>query len=176
MILLPVWLLGCLLAEQSEALTADGRSVQIWAWRFLIWLGCWTTEMLHFKGGVPYTQTMVWFGVLAYWWVRKEIAYGKARAPNSYLVAAGAWSYSLYLVHHEGGVLYSRLRLPDLGSLATWFGVMACSLAFAYVFYFLVERPSHQLARKVNLASAARGSISSASEVDLAGAVVAPEV
>jgi peptidoglycan/LPS O-acetylase OafA/YrhL len=150
-------------------------SVQIWAWRILIWLGCWTSEMLHFKGGIPYTQTMVWFGVLAYWWVRKEIAYGNTRAPNSYLVAAGAWSYSLYLVHHEGGVLYSRLRLPDLGPMATWFGVMACSLAFAYVFYLSVERPSHQLARRVRLAPAT-GSISPASKVALAAAVAAPEV
>jgi peptidoglycan/LPS O-acetylase OafA/YrhL len=175
LILMPVWLLGCLLAEQSEAPAADVSSVQIWAWRILIWLGCWTSEMLHFKGGIPYTQTMVWFGVLAYWWVRKEIAYGNTRAPNSYLVAAGAWSYSLYLVHHEGGVLYSRLRLPDLGPMATWFGVMACSLTFAYVFYLSVERPSHQLARRVRLAPAT-GSISPASKVALAAAVAAPEV
>jgi peptidoglycan/LPS O-acetylase OafA/YrhL len=100
-ILLPVWLLGCLLAEQSEGLQAASNGAEIWMWRFLAWLGCWTSEMLHFKGGVPYTQTMMWFGILAYFWVRKEIAYGKTRTPNRWLVAAGAWSYSLYLVHHQ---------------------------------------------------------------------------
>ena len=48
--------------------------------------------------------------------VRKEIAYGKTRTPNHYLVAAGAWSYSLYLVHHEGAVLFGRLPIPNLGT------------------------------------------------------------
>jgi peptidoglycan/LPS O-acetylase OafA/YrhL len=107
--------------------------------------------MMHFKGGVPYTQTMIWFGVLAYYWVRQEIAYGKRSEPNRYLAAAGAWSYSLYLVHAQGMELFGWLRLPNLGYLFTWCGVMLCSLAYAYVFYRLVERPSHQLARKIRV-------------------------
>jgi peptidoglycan/LPS O-acetylase OafA/YrhL len=150
-ILLPVWLLGCLLAEQSEGLHAASSGAEIWMWRFLAWLGCWTSEMLHFKGGVPYTQTMAWFGILAYWWVRKEIAYGKTRTPNRWLVAAGAWSYSLYLVHYEGALLFDRLRIPNLGHGVVWVGAMASSLAVSYAFYLLIERPSHRLARKVKL-------------------------
>jgi peptidoglycan/LPS O-acetylase OafA/YrhL len=101
-ILLPVWLLGCVLAEQSDGLAPESRAIDIWKWRFLAWFGCWASEMLPFKGGVAYIQTMMCFGILAYWWVRKEIAYGKTHAPNQWLVAAGAWSYSLYLVHAEG--------------------------------------------------------------------------
>ncbi len=150
-ILLPVWLLGCLLAEQSEGLQAASSRPEIWMWRFVAWLGCWTSEMLHFKGGVPYTQTMVWFGILAYWWVRKEIAYGKMRTPNRWLAAAGAWSYSLYLVHHEGALLFDRLTPPNLWHGVMWFGAMASSLALSYAFYVLIERPSHRLARKVKL-------------------------
>jgi peptidoglycan/LPS O-acetylase OafA/YrhL len=107
--------------------------------------------MLHFKVGIPYTQTMIWFGVLAYYWVRQEIAYGKQHEPNRYLAAAGAWSYSLYLVHVQGMELFGWLRLPNLGYLFTWVGVMLCSLGFAYVFYRLVEKPSHQLARKIRV-------------------------
>ena len=72
-ILLPVWLLGCVLAEQSEALAAESSRTQIWGWRMVAWLGCWISEILHFKGHMPYTQTMLWFGVLSYWWVRKEL-------------------------------------------------------------------------------------------------------
>ena len=150
-ILLPVWLLGCLLAEQGESLQAASNGAEIWMWRFLAWLGCWTSEMLHFKGGVPYTQTMMWFGILAYFWVRKEIAYGKTRTPNRWLVAAGAWSYSLYLMHNQGAFLFEVLPIPNLGPWITWLGAMAGSLALSYVFYLLIERPSHQLARKVKL-------------------------
>ena len=149
LILLPVWLLGCVLAEQSEELKAENSGTQIWMWRFLAWLGCWTSEMLHFKLGIPYTQTMVWFGVLAYFWVRKEIAHSKAQSPNRYLAAAGAWSYSLYLVHTQGVWLYGKMGSPNLGHIVSWSLVMAMSLGFAYLFYLVIERPSHWLARKI---------------------------
>jgi peptidoglycan/LPS O-acetylase OafA/YrhL len=154
LLLLPVWLLGCLLAEQSSALPAESSAAKIWAWRFLIWFGCWSSEILHFKLGVPYTQTMIWFGVLAYFWVRHELAYEKFRAPNRYLVAAGAWSYSLYLVHVQGMELFSWLHPPSFGYIFDWIITMSCSLGFAYLFYLLVEKPSHQLARKIQVFAA----------------------
>lgn len=149
MMLLPVWLLGCILAEQAESLTEVRPHFSIWFWRFLAWLGCWASEMLHFKLHISYTQTMVWFGVLAYFWVRQEIAHGKTHSPNRYLVAAGAWSYSLYLMHAQGGGVFERLNLPSLGPILDWFLVMTSSLLFSYIFYALIERPSHRLARKI---------------------------
>jgi peptidoglycan/LPS O-acetylase OafA/YrhL len=148
MILLPVWLLGCLLAEQSDGLLELTPQFSIWFWRLLAWFGCWVSEMLHFKLKISYTQTMLWFGVLAYFWVRQEIINGKIHPPNRFLVAAGAWSYSLYLVHAQGAGIYGWFHLSKLPALAGWFGAMASSLLFAYCFYLLVERPSHRLARK----------------------------
>jgi peptidoglycan/LPS O-acetylase OafA/YrhL len=159
LLLLPVWLLGCLLAEQAEYLPARSSTARIWGWRFLAWLGCWATEMLHFKAGIPYTQTMLWFGVLAYFWVKEEITYGKLRTPNRYLAAAGAWSYSLYLVHVQGMELPGWLRVPNLGAIPNWTLTMVCSLGFAYVFYLLVEKPSHARARKVNVMGRPRASV-----------------
>lgn len=149
LILLPVWLLGCRLAEEAEALPAMSSKRRIWLWRFLIWLGCWTSEMLHFKGGVPYTQTMVWFGLLAYVWVKNEIAYSKHRRPNVHLARAGTWSYSLYLIHAPGMGFYARLSIPSLGYFFNWCATMLSSLVCSYVFYVLVESPSHWLARKI---------------------------
>jgi peptidoglycan/LPS O-acetylase OafA/YrhL len=158
MMLLPVWLMGCLLAEQSDSLVEVNPRVSIWGWRFLAWLGCWTSEMMHFKLHISYTQTMVWFGVLAYFWLRNEIAHGKNHAPNRYLVAAGAWSYSLYLVHAPGGGLFEKLHLPSLGGVPDWILVMASSLLFSYLFYMLIERPSHKFARKIRVRGAQNAS------------------
>jgi peptidoglycan/LPS O-acetylase OafA/YrhL len=154
MMLLPAWLLGCLLAEQSDSLVEVNPRVSIWGWRFLAWLGSWTSEMMHFKLHISYTQTMVWFGVFAYFWLRNEIAHGKNHAPNRYLVAAGAWSYSLYLVHAPGGGFFEKLHLPSLGAVPDWILLMASSLLFSNLFYLLIERPSHKLARKIRVRGA----------------------
>jgi peptidoglycan/LPS O-acetylase OafA/YrhL len=150
-ILLPVWLLGALLAEQAAALPALDSSLRIWFWRFAAWFGCWVSEMLHFKARISFTLTMIAFGVLAYFWVRKEIEFSRQHAPNAYLVAAGAWSYSLYLVHAQGMVFYAKLPIPDLGYILTWCFTMFSALLFAYLFYVLIERPSHRLARRIKL-------------------------
>jgi peptidoglycan/LPS O-acetylase OafA/YrhL len=150
-ILLPVWLLGCMLAEQVDALPVVDSSFQIWMWRFAVWLGCWLVEILHFKVGIPYTQTLLWFGVLAYFWIRMELAYGRSSSPNRYLVSLGFWSYSLYLIHWEGPAIFKMLPIPNLGFLGNWFGVLAISLGLSYLFYLLVENPSHRLARRIKL-------------------------
>lgn len=148
MTLLPVWLLGCLLAEQARGI--EGKP-NIWAWRFAAWFLCWGCEVLNFKAHIYYPETMVWFGVFAYFWMRQEIAYGKVSSPSRYLVAAGAWSYSLYLVHTPGMTLFKRLQLQSFTALVDWFLIIGASLAVAYVFYWLVERPSHRLARRIKV-------------------------
>ncbi len=150
-ILLPVWLLGCLLAEQAEALPTPGDSARcrIWAWRFAAWSASWVTEMLHFKAHVPLTQTMAWFGLIAYFWVKNEIAYGKRHEPWRLLAWAGLWSYSLYLVHAQTEGIWYWLHVPNAGPRLMWCGIILSSLVGAYVFYLLVERPSHWLARRL---------------------------
>jgi peptidoglycan/LPS O-acetylase OafA/YrhL len=156
MILLPVWLLGCLLAEQAESLPASPYSSawSIWAWRFLAWFGCWVSEMAHFKLKISYTQTMVWFGLFAYFWVRQEIIRGKLHSPSRYLVAGGAWSYSLYLLHPEASSMVDYFHLPSFGPVLDWCLIMLTTLAGCYIFYLLVELPSHRLARKIKVPGA----------------------
>ena len=159
LLLLPVWLLGCLLAEQGEALVPRQSLARVWSWRFLAWLGSWITNLLQYRVGIPMTVTMPWFGLLAYFWVREEISYGKHRNPNRYLAAAGAWSYSLYLMHIQGLAIPSRLGMPNLGYILNWFLTMFSALAFAYVFFFLIEKPSHALARKIRVSRAPRSAV-----------------
>jgi peptidoglycan/LPS O-acetylase OafA/YrhL len=102
------------------------------------------------------------FGVLSYFWVKMELRHSREHAPNKYLIAAGAWSYSLYLVHVQGMVLYARLPIPFLGYLLTWCFTMLCSLGLAYLFYIVVERPSHRLARSIKLDRSARSASATA--------------
>jgi peptidoglycan/LPS O-acetylase OafA/YrhL len=116
-ILLPAWLLGCLLAEEADSLQAPRANAwwRIWIWRVGAWFASWLSEMLHFKAHLPLTQTMAWFGVIAYFWVKNEIAWSKTRAPSRVLAWAGLWSYSLYLVHAQAADLWYVLGVRNLG-------------------------------------------------------------
>jgi peptidoglycan/LPS O-acetylase OafA/YrhL len=150
-ILFPVWLLGCVLAEQSDHLVALNSSLGIWGWRFMIWLASWLCEILDFKLGVHTGVTMLGFGVLAYFWVKKEIAYGLNHSPSRLLVWAGAWSYSLYLIHGAAPEFYKLIPVQDFGAVLNWFLFYTFVLGSSYLFYLAIERPSHLLARKIRI-------------------------
>lgn len=147
-ILFPVWLLGCVLAEQSSSLPPIESSWTIWRWRFFAWFGSWLGEMIHFRGHVPVARVLLCFGVLAYFWIGKEIAYGKHHQTWAPLASAGLWSYSLYLIHVPAMGVFTRLHLPNLGFSLNWCASFAFILTLSYMFYLGVERPSHRFARK----------------------------
>lgn len=148
MILFPIWLLGCLLAEQSNSLPPVDSPRVIWKWRFIAWLGSWIGEMMHFKEHFPIARVLLCFGVLAYFWIKKEIAYSRRHRPWVWLASAGLWSYSLYLVHGPAMLILAKIPIPNLGFSLNWVDSFAFILALSYLFYLVVERPSHRLARK----------------------------
>jgi peptidoglycan/LPS O-acetylase OafA/YrhL len=157
LILLPVWLLGCLLAEQVVTLPAEPSSLVVWKWRLLIWFGSWLCEMLHFKAHISYTHTMIWFGILAYFWIKAELAYSMHRQPHYALVSAGAWSYSLYLVHEPVFMFYQKWQPPNLGIILNWVVSYGSMLVASYLFYLAIEKPSHRLARRIRFSPARSG-------------------
>jgi len=150
-ILYPVWLLGCVLAEECDRLPPLDSAWVIWRWRFLAWAGSWICEMLNFKAGIYLTQTMLLFGILAYFWIRKEIQYSTHREPYVTLAVAGTWSYSLYLVHDPAARIFSKFPPLHLGYIPDWCFLNAFILGFSYLFYLAIERPSHQLAKKIRV-------------------------
>jgi peptidoglycan/LPS O-acetylase OafA/YrhL len=149
--LLPIWLLGCYLAENISSLKAACAPWEIWIWRLCAWAAMWIALMLHFHTPIHQTLSGVPIGILCYFWLRAEIGYSNTKKPWNILVWAGRWSYSLYLIHPIAvGVLvqYGLFAHPTrLG----WLLALALVLLSAYVFYLAVERPSHRLARKIPL-------------------------
>jgi len=116
--------------------------------------------MVHFKRGVSIPQVSLCFGVLAYFWIKNEIAYSLNHQPWAWLASAGLWSYSLYLIHIPAMTLFRKLSLPSFGYFLDWSVSFAFIFASSYLFYLLVERPSHRLARKFTaLASPAGGPV-----------------
>lgn len=154
LILFPVWLLGCVLAEQAESLPRVTSGRTILGWRLAAWGGSWICGILEFKGHIYWPQTLVWFGLLAYFWMKRELAHNVYRRPWRYLALGGAWSYSLYLIHIPAMRFYDQIGLPSFGYTMNWvlsFGFMLC---FSFLFYRAIERPSHRMARGIRVYAA----------------------
>jgi peptidoglycan/LPS O-acetylase OafA/YrhL len=150
-ILFPVWLMGCYLAEGVSGPNRPYSAPQIWLWRIAAVVIMWVALVLHFHLGIYQTQSALWIGVLYYFWIRAEIGYYKMRTPWKVLVWAGGWSYSLYLIHPIVIDLCYRYGIRAAESRLDWLIVIALVLLASYGFYLVVERPSHNQARKIPL-------------------------
>jgi peptidoglycan/LPS O-acetylase OafA/YrhL len=147
---LPCWLLGCKLASSIDANLLDNIGRKIWIWRAGVWSLAWTCSTLRFHSPVKYPWTLNLFAVFVYFWLKREVAYFWNRKPPAILENNGKWSYSIYLMHLHGQALLALLALPSLGYVLGWFSQTAFILLICYMFYRVVERPSHAMARRVS--------------------------
>lgn len=144
---LPCWLLGCALAEADWG--APPRPREIWLLRGGVWLASSVCSGLRFHSPVGYPWTLNFFAVLAAYWLAREIANALNGPPSPLLERGGKWSYSLYLVHLHAAAIQARFEKPALAPFSHFFLTMGFTLGFAYAFYRIVEKPSHELARRI---------------------------
>jgi len=153
----PIWILGCILAETCDDVKEwDRPKLHIWLWRGLVWSTTVGIEFFRFHGhhwkslgDVSYAITLPVFGILAYFWLKQEISYYSTHPTNKLLEKGGLASYTLYLTHHlcfailgfDGGVTHAHPL--------QWCEMACVIVAFTTAFFYLVEGPSHRLARKL---------------------------
>lgn len=147
---LPVWLGGVVLAEGvagscAPRLLRVGARFPLWVWRtgFLVVVSI--LNISHFHTPLNYKLTMPLIGLLAVPWVYQEMRQAK---PADWLVNLGKACYSIYLIH-QLGVKWSENLQADLQPLLRWSMGMSVVLITIWLFYRLVEKPSHQLARRL---------------------------
>jgi peptidoglycan/LPS O-acetylase OafA/YrhL len=149
---LPCWLLGCLVAETVSA-RRSARVISrrvIWQWRVLILGLAVTCSFLRFHASIGFPWSVNVFAVPAAFWLHREILYFRTASANRTLEWAGKWSYSLYLVHIPVAAMFTsgaNLTWTDLG--VWWVPTLAVVLLSSYLFYLVIELPSHMLARAV---------------------------
>jgi peptidoglycan/LPS O-acetylase OafA/YrhL len=145
---LPVWLLGVRLAEQWSAQRLFPLSPEeLWGVRLGLAAAGWLAAALHWKQ-VHDGFTLNAFAWLADYWLGQELLRAQKYPFPAWLVAAGAWSYSLYLTHIGVGwsvVILLGLHPPFASALA-----LLTALGFAWLYGRFVELPAHALARRLS--------------------------
>jgi peptidoglycan/LPS O-acetylase OafA/YrhL len=150
---LPIWLLGVRLADQWLTLSATSppSALALWGLRLALALAGWLASLLHWRG-ISDGWALNAFAVLAWYWLYQELVRAQQHPFPGWLVAAGAWSYSYYLVHTGIGTTVPRLLglgIPQDSLAANAAGHLG-ALVGAYLFGRFVEKPAHRMARRLS--------------------------
>jgi peptidoglycan/LPS O-acetylase OafA/YrhL len=155
---LPCWLLGAALADRiDDTLTRDATpsAVSIWTWRAgalgLSAVAC----GLRFHTPIGYPWTLNLFALFCTAWLRKEIVRAE-RIGVSPLERAGVFSYSIYLVHPHAEALWKLLGISFAPAVLESIVRNIFIIAVCFVFYLVVEKPAHTLARRIHVRVMAR--------------------
>ncbi|MBI1861968.1 MAG: acyltransferase [Deltaproteobacteria bacterium] len=144
---LPCWLLGVRLAE-----CVDDLRQSAWLRRFLlrgsIIAGMSIAIILHFHTRFTNPFVLNLYAILAFFWLREEVAHFKNHKPWQWLESLGKASYSLYLTHLPI-IVAVAWKLPIPFGRFRWFGILGSALVGSWVFYWLVEKPCHKLAQMI---------------------------
>lgn len=141
---LPCWLLGARLAE-SLAKGAKPRG-NIFFWRGFAAAGMSATLVLHFHSHLKNPFALNLYAILVYFWLLQEVLYFLSHAPWAPLERWGKWSYSLYLTHLPV-ITFLATRFAGVGVNLRWALTGVSCLIVARIFYELIEKPSHRLAK-----------------------------
>ncbi|MFB9844078.1 acyltransferase family protein [Mucilaginibacter ginsenosidivorans] len=143
---LPVWLLGVMVAEHIDE-PAKVSMKEIMTWRAGVYAISCLLIIARSYWFVSYILSMTVFAPLICLWLKAEIIFYRDHQPAGFLEKMGKFSYSLYLCHP---LAYVILRYWLKNSVVNYPVVMTLTIAIAYIFYLLVERPAHALALKIS--------------------------
>jgi peptidoglycan/LPS O-acetylase OafA/YrhL len=146
---LPVWLLGCLLAEiLSRPAGKMIPPIPVGTLRILVLVAGAVLRALHIISPIKLKFSLLIMSPLCAFWLLAELRQRRVPGFLARLAPLGAASYSLYLMHKLAPPLVAAF-MPGLadGSYAWWLVTLVVAAALTWAFYTVVEKPSHRLAR-----------------------------
>lgn len=126
---------------------------QIFCLRGVVWLSSFICCILRFHFEISYVWTLPIMSILFFFGIKKEIWYFSDKSENKLFEAAGVMSYSLYLIHALVIVEIRRVfNVESIGNnLSLFILTVSIALILSWIFYKLIEYPSHQFAKQIKL-------------------------
>jgi peptidoglycan/LPS O-acetylase OafA/YrhL len=141
---LPCWLIGVLIAENIDSIKKVITRPQIYLIRCAMILLAMVIVGLKAHWYTSYLFTLNFIAPIIGLWITAEIVYFRDHQPWAWLEYGGKFSYSLYLCHIINLVLIEMVMKP---TVQTYLVIIVIDVFLAWLFYLVVEEPSHRLSR-----------------------------
>jgi peptidoglycan/LPS O-acetylase OafA/YrhL len=141
---LPCWLIGVLIAENVDQIKWNVSTMKIILIRGAMLVVAAIVVGLKAHWYMSYLFTLNFIAPLVGYWILSEIVYFRHNKPWAWLEYGGKFSYSLYLLHV---FVWNYIGLAFAVSLSTYPIIIILTVLMAWIFYVLVEAPSHKLSR-----------------------------
>lgn len=148
---LPCWIIGCIVAESVDCKKGICK-INITYIRLFVWIVSFMLCIIRFHPvvgiSIGYPLSLNFFAILVGCWILNEISWSEKYGVNSFLEWIGKWSYSIYLVHVIACPLfYIIFPIASNHGMVSWSLMIGFCFVVCYLFYLVVEKPSHWLAR-----------------------------
>ena len=151
---LPFWMLGAWLAVStyeaaSERINCDRGVIQsrLWLTRGVVWVVQALGVVLAYRFSVGIPLTLFLSLPLFVFWLRQEMRHFSLHPEPAILVWLGRMSFSIYLIHLSVFLVIQPLNVKSWSIAGSWLLTTMAVLFCSWGFYYLVERPSHRLAK-----------------------------
>jgi len=141
---LPCWILGCLLADRFTKATSV-TPAKLWSWRLGIagFSALSYLAMLHLH--VSFLISLQLFAAIVFLWLARELPWYSLHPANRVLEGLGEFTFSIYLMHMLAKLCWETF--VSASGILPWAAEICFIIGLSALFYGLVERPAHRLAR-----------------------------
>jgi len=147
---LPMWLLGCQLAEYLKRGNSPKTIVSLWAWRLgALAISSSSMVVAHTHPAIGYIWTMPAFAIYASRWLHREFITATNSASAIWIERLGVAGYSIYLTHKISIHWAEQQYLTHHPWYWVWPAECAGLILITLTFFGLVEYPAHRLSKFV---------------------------
>ena len=146
----PCWVLGLLMCYSINENNQDSSlsKKKLVFSRILIFLLAFASHVLALQEVLGHPFTLNFFAIAAFVWLKMEITFYHDKPTSKFMDNIGKASYSIYLMHGISPFIISLLT-SELERSSTFFLYWIILAILTSAFYFLVEKPTHNLSRKL---------------------------